>query len=607
MIALPLGVPHCLAVLAHAAAPRAALSVSQWADDHRELSGKQSGERGRWRTARNPELREIMDCLSAESPVRDIVVKKSSQRGLTEVIINWIGYIMEHAPSPAMVLMPTLEARDAWKVQKLNPLFTETGVIKELLGGQRSRDAANRADLVDFPGGLLFLSGGNSANSYAQKSARYVVLDDLDRFPVEIGNEGDPVSLARGRHKAFARYKCLLVSTPTVHEESLIDREYQLTDQRHWHLPCPHCGEYQVLEWGGPDKPFGIKWNATLTEAWYLCRHCACEIHEHEKTRMLAQGRWIAQRPGVARRGYQLTALSAPIGLGPSWLELAQLWKTSARNPATLRAFVNTQLGEVWVEQGDAIEPTGLIARRELYADDLPVVAKTAGVDVQKDRLEITFFGWAPGEESWALEHHILPGDTARPEVWAELADLVADERPDAVAVDSGYNTSMVYAFCAARSFCFAIKGVSGPGRPIVEDERTRRQRLRRQRKKGIVVHMVGGDQAKALLYSRLKLTEAGPGYLHFPNSAAFDDEYFAQLTAEKLVTKIRGTRPYSEWVQTRPRNEALDCAVYALAALRLANINLAALAERLAEGKNNAAAVPRVIARRVGRIGRFT
>ena len=63
---------HCVDVFWSAAQPRRALTVSQWADSHRELSGKQAGERGRWRTARNPILREIMDAMSASSRVTDI-------------------------------------------------------------------------------------------------------------------------------------------------------------------------------------------------------------------------------------------------------------------------------------------------------------------------------------------------------------------------------------------------------------------------------------------------------------------------------------------------------------------------------------------------------
>lgn len=582
---LPLSLPHCITTLAAALAPRRALTVSAWADEHRILSGKQAGERGRWRTARNPILREIMDALSASSRVADIWVMKSSQVGVTEATVNFLGYTIDHAPAPVMVLMPTLDSRDAWKAQKLNPLLQETPVIRDLLGGQRSRDAANSKDMIDFPGGVLFLAGGNSPNSYAQRSVRYLIMDDLDRFPGEVGEEGDPVALAKGRTKAFARAKRLYISTPTVKDESLIERGWLTSDQRRYYVPCPHCGEFQPLEWGGPEAAHGIKWRGEgdALAAHYVCIKCAGEIYEHHKPGLLAAGRWIAAHPERAARGYHISALYAPIGLGPSWADLAREWRHAVKSPGTLRTFINTHLGEVWEEQGDHVEPVGLLARLEEYEEKPRGLARTAGVDVQKDRLEATVVDWDEGEEAWTMAHLIIPGDTAQPEVWRALAEELAHWAPDAAAIDSGFNTSMVYEFCAAHRWAFAVKGRPGAGVPIVEDEKARRQRLRRQRKKGITVHLVGDDQAKALIYSRLKITRAGPGYIHFPNDASFDDEYFAQLTAEKLVTKMRGTRPYAEWVQTRPRNEALDCWKYALAALRLAGIDLTARAARRA------------------------
>lgn len=603
MRSLPNGLPHCLTTLAAALAPRRALAVSQWADEHRELSGKQAGERGRWRTARNPILREIMDAMSVTSRVSDIWVMKSSQVGVTEATVNFLGYCIDHAPAPVMVLMPTLDSRDAWKAQKLNPLLQETPVIRDLLGGQRSRDAANSKDMIDFPGGVLFLAGGNSPNSYAQRSVRYLIMDDLDRFPPEVGAEGDPVALAKGRTKAFARAKRLFISTPTVKGESLIERGHAESDQRRYHVPCPHCGHFQPLEWGGAEAAHGIKWASTAAglDAWYVCAHCAAPIYEHHKPALLAAGRWIATYPERATRGYHISALYAPIGLGPSWRDLVEEWQIAVKSPGTLRTFVNTHLGECWEEQGDHVEPTGLLARLEEFEEKPKSLARTAGVDVQKDRLEMTVVDWDVGEEAWTMDHIIVPGDTAQPEVWRLLDEEIAAWSPDVVAVDSGYNTSMVYAFVEKRRWALAVKGRAGPGVPIVEDEKSRRLRLRRQRKKGITVHLVGDDQAKALIYSRLKIATPGPAYIHFPNTAGFDDEYFAQLTAEKLVTKMRGTRPYAEWVQTRPRNEALDCWKYALAALRLSGINLSERAQRLAAPQDQPA---RPAIRRLGRIG---
>ena len=595
---------HCLEVCASAVKPRRALTVSQWADEHRELSGKQSGERGRWRTSRNPMLREIMDSMSSNSRVSDIWIMKSSQVGVTEATVNFLGYTFDHSPAPVMVLMPTLDARDAWKAQKLNPLLQETPVIRDLLGGQRSRDAANSKDMIDFPGGVLFLSGGNSPNSYAQRSVRYLIMDDLDRFPSEVGEEGDPVALAKGRTKAFPRAKRVFISTPTVAGESLIERGWNLSDQRRYHVPCPHCGEMQHLEWGGPECEHGIKFKGDddALEALYICAHCHREIFEHHKPNMLARGDWIPAHPERKTRGYHISALYAPIGLGPSWQDLALEWKHAVKSPNTLRTFVNTNLGETWEEHGDHVEPTGLMMRLENY-DELPrQLARTGGVDVQKDRLELTVVDWGAGEEAWTMDHLIIPGDTARPDVWEQLADELAHWGPEAIAVDSGYNTSLVYTFCEKRRWAFAVKGRAGANVPIVEDERARRQRLRGQRKRGLTVHLVGDDQAKALIYSRLKLQQPGPQYIHFPADSAFDDEYFAQLTAEKLVTKMRGTRPYTEWVQTRPRNEALDCWKYALVALRLSGINLAERAV-IKAGKEAAPTGPAI--RRLGRVGR--
>src|SRR5574343_436461 len=424
---LPLNLPYCLGILSAALAPRRPLAVSQWADDHRVLSGKQAGERGRWRTARNPILREIMDCLSASSRVTDIWVMKSSQVGVTEATVNFLGYTIDHAPAPVMVLMPTLDSRDAWKAQKLNPLLQETPVIRDLLGGQRSRDAANSKDMIDFPGGVLFLAGGNSPNSYAQRSVRFLIMDDLDRFPGEVGEEGDPVALAKGRTKAFARAKRLFISTPTVQGESLVERGYQTSDQRRYHVACPACGTYQPLEWGGPEVEHGIKWRGEeeRLDAFYVCIHCKTEIHEHHKPAMLAAGRWIATHPERSVRGYHISALYASIGIGPSWRDLVLEWRQAVKSPNTLRTFKNTHLGEVYEEKGDQVEPTGLMMRLEAY-DELPrQLARTAGVDVQKDRLEVTVVDWGFGEEAWTMDHLIIPGDTAQPEVWRQLAEEI--------------------------------------------------------------------------------------------------------------------------------------------------------------------------------------
>jgi phage terminase large subunit GpA-like protein len=594
---------HFYALLARSVRPRPLTTVSAWSDKYRILTSKGSGEPGQWRTDRTPYLREILDSLSVNSPAQRIVLMFAAQLGKTEVGLNWICYVMQHAPGPMLTVLPTLEVRKRWVRQRLDPLLTETPVIRALFDARRARDAGNAEDMKDFPCGMLVIGGANSPASLASMPIRYVLCDEVDRFPWEVGQEGDPLGLIDERTKTFPRRKVLLVSTPTVKGASRIEGEYEKSDMRQFHVPCPHCGELQVLRWRHDDGRYGLIHNAATGAVYYACIHCGERIDEHHKPAMLAAGRWIPRHPERAVRGYHLSGLYSPIGLGFTWAELWRKWEEAHGDTANLKRFINTTLGESWEEQGDSIEDLALIARLEDYPDTLQASLRTAGVDVQKDRLEATIVAWGAGEEGWLIDHLILPGDTARPEVWEALHDALTDAGIAFAAIDSGYNTSMVYAFTEKRRWSVAVKGITGMGRPLIEDEKKRRQRLRNRRKKAAHVEPLGVDQGKALLYARLKLPVPGPAYLHFPRDPAFDDEYFAQLAAEKLVTKIKGTRPFQEWVQTRPRNEALDCLLYALAALRLSGKTPAAPVMVPAGVVSSPPAQPGV--RRIGRIGR--
>jgi phage terminase large subunit GpA-like protein len=609
---------HCLATLRHAVAPRRALTVSQWADDNRILSGKQASERGRWRTARNPILREIMDCFSAGSRVRDIAIMKSSQVGVTEAMVNVLGYTIDHAPCPVMTMLPTIEARDSWRVQKLNPLLLETDRVREVLGGLRARDSANRQDLIDFPGGVLFLAGGNSPNSYAQKSVRMLMLDDFDRFPEVIGSEGSVVTLAKGRTKAFPRAIRAYISTPTL-IDGLIDRQYKAGDQRRYHVPCPHCNELQPLEWGGKDVAHGMKWTLLPTgevvSVRYVCRECGAEIKEHQKPAMLAGGVWIARHPERQMRSYHISALYAPIGLGPSWASLVEDWLAAQGDDDDLQAFINTNLGEPWELRGEKNDPSALMRRLETYDTDAQAGTgrvRSVGIDVQQNRIEVSVYDIGIGEETWAIDHVIIDGDTAGPDPWEELAAELNAISPDCGGIDSGYNTDQVLAFARSRPWLFVLKGIAGQGKTLVESDDDRKRRLRKRRKKGFSPFLVSDEAGKSLLNQRLNLADAGeaarPGYIHFPaGEPVFDDEWFAQLTSNTLQKKAKRGKTVYEWVQTRVRNEAYDCWKYALAGFRLAKIDPARRAAAAARvGAGDTAAPPaRVIARRIGRIGR--
>lgn len=563
--------PRLYSAFAEAVKPRALTTVSQWADRHRILVSESSSEPGRWMTDRAPYLREIMDSLSATSPTQRVVVMKATQIGGTEILLNWIGYVMHHNPAPMLLVVPTDKVLDKWSDQRLEPMLAASPALREVMGKRRSRDNTDKKEVKSFPGGRLILVGANSPSNLSSMPIKFIGFDEVDDYPFDAGGQGDVIGLAEERTKTFPRRKILLISSPKKPKGlSIIEQEYNDSDRRQFFVPCPHCGEMQVLRWRHDDGNYGLIHSEATGRVFYACRANGCEIDEHHKPDMLKDGRWIAANPEKTTRGYHINGLYAPLGLGYSWREMWDEWKAVQGDTTRLKRFINTNVAETWEEQGESIEGVALMLRLEDYAPGLKFSVITAGVDVQKDRLEISIFGWGEGEEAWALDHIIIDGDTATSEPWNDLEHTLSDAGVQFAAIDSGYNTGQVYAFVEMRRWCVAVKGNFGMGRPLIEDERKRKQRLRTRRRKGAAPEPLGVDQGKAIIYARLKQTQPGPGYIHFKRDPAFDDEYFNQIAAEKLVTKTRGGRPYQEWVQTRPRNEALDCAVYALAALRL-------------------------------------
>lgn len=560
-------IDHVAADAMRAWAPPPRLTVSEWADEYRMLPKESSAEPGRWRTDRAPYQRGIMDAVN-DSSVREIVVMTSAQVGKTELLLNTIGYFVSHDPSSILVLQPTLDMAEAFSKDRLAPMVRDTPILTGKIADPRARDSGNTLLHKKFPGGQITMAGANSPASLASRPIRTVLCDEVDRYPASAGSEGDPVNLAKKRTTTFWNRKILLTSTPTVKGLSRIEAAFQASDQRRYHVPCPHCGAHQVMKWAN------VRWDEGRPEtARYYCEACGERIEPGDKLGMLLRGEWRATAPFNGIAGFHLSELYSP---WRSWGEVARDFiEAKHAGHEQLKTWVNTALGEPWEEQGDSIEDIALLARLEDYPERLHVAITTAGVDVQKDRIEASIVAWGQGEEAWLIDHIVLPGDTARPEVWEDLDEALKDAGVQYAAIDSGFNTSMVYAFVEKKRWAVAVKGVTGMGRPLIEDERKRRQRLRYARKKAVRVEPLGVDQGKTLIYARLKLTQTGAGYIHFPREPAFDEEYFAQLAAEKLVTKFKGSRPFQEWVQTRPRNEALDCLMYALAAMRLSGKRL--------------------------------
>lgn len=567
------------------------LTVSQWADQYRMLSSRASAEPGPWRTSRTPYLREPMDTLSPSHPCEKVVLKFGSQLGKSECGFNWIGAVIDLAPGPMLMVQPNEDMVRKVVRQRLDPAINDTPVLKEKVADGKGRDAANSMVTKDFPGGTLMMAWATSPAGLASMPIRYLFLDEIDRYPGDVAGEGDPVNLAEARTRTFANRKMLYTSTPTISGHSRIEGAFEQSDQRHYYVPCPHCGHRQTLLWEN------LKFEEHAPEdAAYACAGCGVLIDESAKTRMLAEGEWRAHAPenkGV--RGYFLNSLYSPLGWY-KWGAIAADFLKAKDKPSELKTFINTVLAEVWVEKGDAPEWERLYERRESYP--LGVVPEralvlTAGVDVQKDRLEVHVWGWGETLERWVVDRLILEGNPAQDAVWDALTKTLQSDWPHALGghvqimhscVDSGgHFTQECYAWKRKKAPMNAtiIKGddkcAGLVGSPSWVDVSHNGKKIKR----GLQIRPVGVSQAKMELYNKIRLpvpvTEAGEtwpaGFVHL--SSGLDAEFCKQLVAEQLVT-VKNRKGYStrQWQQTRDRNEALDCANYARAAAYIIGVD---------------------------------
>ncbi|MAE21827.1 MAG: terminase [Pseudomonas sp.] len=569
--------------IAQRSKPRPKLTVSQWADEFRIISAG-NAEPGRYRTDRAPYQREPMDCAS-DPKVNRITLQWGAQLGKTEIINNIIGYGIHQNPRSQMMMHPTQGDLNTWLETKLNPLLTDTPEVAELVAKPRARDGVNNNRMKSYPGGFLMFAWSGSPNTMRGRSAPVILCDEVDGY--EATPEGDPINLLEQRSATFGDQRLLVVtSTPTIKGASRVEDSFHLGDQRRFYLPCPHCGEYQTLKWGQVTWLKDDNGDPIVDSAVYACEACGGSIEDGHKMAMLRRGEWRAERPFRGHASFHLSELYSPFR---KWRDIVQSF-LDKKASHDLQSFVNVSLAETWEEEGERVDASPLYHRREFYKSEVPkdALVLTAGVDVQDDRLEASVYGFGLEGEKWLIRHTVLEGHPGRPELWKRLDEFLLQSyrhetgvfmKVAAASVDSGgHYTDQVYKFCKERSFrhVYAIKGSSQRAAPIVSRPST-------SNKAKVKLYSIGVSTAKELIYGHLKIDKPGPGYVHFPRDAAFiDEEFFEQLTAEKRVTKYVKGFAVQEFIKTRPRNEALDCFVYALAAFEILTPNLKAVLSRL-------------------------
>ena len=522
-----------------------------------------------------------MDTFS-DPKVERIVCMTASQVGKTEILNNICGYFTHHDPCPTLVLQPTLEMARAWSVDRLAPMIAGTPAFRSLIGDPKMKDGDNTILFKTFKNGArISIAGSNSPVSLASRPIRLLLMDEVDRYPESSGSEGDPVTLAFRRTQNFFNRKIAMFSTPTIKGESRIESAFEDSDQRYYNLNCHKCGEAQTLNWSQ------VRWEKDKPEtATYHCKHCDEEWSDVQRKQAIKTGEWVATAPFNGIAGFHLNGLYSPFS---DLHEFASLFLQSKHaGQSALRVFVNTVLAESWEDvEGDEIQTSEIMVRAKSYPETIPdpsIGVLCASVDVQADRLECLVCGYSK-DQAFIISMEIFYGSPTNQSLWDDLEEYLRQSFPHPSGkdlriartfIDSGYETGAVYNFCLKNgsSGIRAIKGVGGISRAEVG-------RPSSNNSAKCNVFPIGVDTLKTQIMARLKIEDDNAsGYIHFPDF--LDEEFFLQLTAEKLVKRYVKGIPKMEFKRLRPRNEALDLMVYNLACFRSLNANFNMIQKRL-------------------------
>jgi len=589
--------------------PDPVLTVSQWADEYRILTSKESGIPGQWQTDRTPYLREVMDRMGVtDKSTREVVFKCASQLGKTEATNNALGYWMDAAPGPAMFVQPTLEMLKEWSRERLDSMIEGTPRLRDKVTEKKSRDSANTLTHKSFPGGNLAARTAGSASGLQSAPRRYYIGDETDKWPINVDGAGSPIENIRQRAASFSNSKGAWTSTPGLTGASMIDDLFKEGDQRSYWVPCPRCGTYELLEW------HDFKWTSLSREpkdAAWQCPDCGELSESHEIHAMNARGVWVpmidveywVREDDVIETDNTIKSYYLPGWHSPwpksSWGAIADQFVKAKGNPEELTAWTNLREGKSYDhDAGDKPDASSLLSMTESIGKVVPDAAKalTASTDIQGNRGETKVKAWGPGEESWIIDYIITHGDPDSEEFWQKLNEILLTQyvRQDGglmpiscALIDSGYKSDRVYAFCAGKGGrrIWPIKGL--PSTRYMDPIWPRRP-IRAGKGKIVDRFDLNVGEAKSTVYARLALTAkawahardiadetgqpvkppSGPGVMHFDTELC-DSEYFEQLTAEVRVERVKSGKRWFEFIKTRERNEALDVEGYNLAALR--------------------------------------
>ncbi len=512
----------------------------------------------------------------ANSSCRCLIMKLASQLlGKTSVIEGILAWRIHQKPGTTFHVFPSMDNAEAWSKNRFGPMIESCEVLRSLVDtsdtrrGIRSGYGSNTMTHKKFPGGWWLGTGSNSSSQLRSHTAEWIFFDEIDAYKSSVDNQGDPIIQARQRSVSYRNSFSIETSTPTFLHFSRIDKSYEMSDQRKWFNICPKCNNKWIIKFSD------IKWTKTkneqgktvhhISEAWLQCPFCAVKLTEAERVKMINEsqskgGGWIITRPEIKDRwGFESSAFITlrPLREGyKSWMhDFAGRWlEALVIGEEGIKDFMNLICGESY--ESPAAEPPDyevLFNRREEYPEyDGEIViperalAMYVGADTQDDRVEAEIFCIGKGEECWGIEYRIFYGNPALPAFWNEFDEWTMKKWrhhsghmmwPACVCIDSqGHHADDVYSYvhrCGERKV-YATRGRRDWAGDWVTTSQTKKRLL-----------ILKVDSPKETLYTRLRLTEYGPRYQHFPSNShsGYGITYFKQLCSEVMRHTIRGAQ----------------------------------------------------------------
>lgn len=541
------------------------LTVSEWAEKYRLLDSKTSAMPGPWRNRKTPYLVGIMDeILNYET--EEVIFCKCTQVGGSEAMLNMIGYIIQQDPAPTMVVYPTDKLAESISDNRLTPMLKSSPTLSELYREYQSQKLE-----LQFSGMYLSLVGSNSPSSLASKAIKYLMLDEVDKYPANTRKEADPIALARERTKTFPNKKIYMTSTPTVREGHIWKALENADIEKHYFVPCPHCREMIELKFDNirwPDKE-GMTSTERADMAVYACQECGSVINDYHKDRMLREGEWRVVRQNTTNKkkvAFWINTLYSPF---VRFSEIALEFMNSKDDPERLQNFRNSWLAEPWEDMATRTDEDMVFERMtdvpELIVPDWAKML-TGGVDVQKNSMYFTIRAWGDYITSQVISYGHVSGFSDIDRVM-NLTYRNAAGDPFVVQlclVDSGYEADATYEYCITNSeWAMPVKGSNTQMTSHYKLSEVNRPGHKAD---GIQLIITDGDKYKDMIASRMhKPNGTGSWMVH----AGTEMEYARQVTAEHKINTRSGGKVVQKWVPKTQHidNHYLDCEVYAMAA----------------------------------------